>query len=91
MKALSLLAALAALTFVSTSAAFARIEGPWCFHMQIGRDFVTSRCDFANYEACRAEMRGLSGTYCTQNPYYWWNRPTGPAPRKVKRRAKIHR
>ncbi len=87
MKALWLLAALAALFFGGTQTSFA-YEGPWCLHMSMGRGGLISKCDMPSYEACRAEMRGLGSTYCTQNPYYWWNRPAGPAPRKVKRRVK---
>jgi hypothetical protein len=45
-------------------------EGPWCAYMLAGRDFYTSRCDLPNYEACRAEMAGLPGTWCTENPRF---------------------
>ena len=47
-----------------------RYEGPWCMHMTAGRGTVISRCDMRSYEMCRAEMGGLGGSYCTQNPYY---------------------
>ncbi len=45
-------------------------EGAWCAYMSAGRDFYTSRCDLPNYEACRAEMNAMAGTWCTQNPRY---------------------
>ena len=68
-----LLATFAASALLGIEPSYARTEGPWCFHMTLGRDFVSNRCDFFTYEACRAEMMGLGGTYCTQNPYYPWN------------------
>jgi hypothetical protein len=61
----------------------AAYEGPWCMHMTIARDSVVARCDMRSYEMCRAEMRAMGGTYCTQNPYY-----RGPAQATSKRRAK---
>jgi len=54
-------------------------EGPWCAYQMDGRDFYTSRCDLPNYEACRAEIFGLGGTWCTQNPRY-----RGPAEMPVR-------
>ena len=59
--------AAAALCVAQPSQAY---EGPWCAYMSAGRDFYTSRCDLPNYEACRAEMGGMPGTWCTQNPRY---------------------
>ena len=59
--------AAAALCVAQPSQAY---EGPWCAYMSAGQDFYTSRCDLPNYEACRAEMGGLPGTWCTQNPRY---------------------
>ena len=81
----------AAIWMATGSPAAARYEGPWCMHMTIGRDTVISRCDMRSYEACRAEMFGIGGSYCTQNPYYWWNAKAEPPRRKAKRRAHRHR
>jgi hypothetical protein len=59
----------AALLLTSPQAAYA-YEGPWCMHMTVARDTVVARCDMRSYEMCRAEMRSMGGSYCTQNPYY---------------------
>lgn len=58
-------------------------EGPWCAYMNAGRDFYTSRCDLPNYQACRAEMGGLPGTWCTQNPRF-----RGPVERPLRVKKK---
>ena len=55
----TLCAVLAMSAILGIESSFARVEGPWCFHMTLGRDSVTSRCDLLSYEACRAEMRSL--------------------------------
>ena len=81
-------AAVAGLWLGGTQASSAQVEGPWCLHMTLGRGYVSSKCDMPSYEACRAGMRGLGGTYCTQNPYFWWGRAVEPQPRKAKRRTK---
>ncbi len=86
-----LLSAIAASWIFGQEPSFARYQGPWCLHVTIARDSITSRCDMPSYEACRAEMRSMGGTYCTQNPYYWWNRTAEPPRRKIKRRVKRHR
>jgi hypothetical protein len=83
-----LLTVVAAASLLGTEPSLARVEGPWCFHMSMGRGGVISRCDMPSYEACRAEQRSLGGTYCTQNPYYWWH-AKGEPPRK--RTARKHR
>ena len=68
-----------------TDVSSARYEGPWCMHMSVGRGDVISRCDMRSYEMCRAEMGGLGGTYCTQNPWYRASAEE-PRRRKAKRR-----
>jgi hypothetical protein len=52
-------------------------------HMTVARDTVIARCDMASYEMCRAEMRSMGGSYCTQNPHYFAQARAEP-----KRRAK---
>ncbi len=81
-----LLCAVAVPCILGIEPSVARVEGPWCFHMSMGRSGLVSKCDMPSYEACRAEMRSLGGTYCTQNPYWWWHAKNEPQ-RKVKRRA----
>ena len=80
------LAAVAVIALIDARPADA-YEGPWCAYMMAGRDYYTYRCDLPNYEACRAEMGGLPGTWCTQNPrfpgYY-----AEPAKVKKKKRAR---
>ena len=90
MKQLALLAALAAASWIGTEAKAAQIEGPWCMHQSLGRAGLISKCDLPSYEACRAEMRAMGGTYCTQNPWYAWNVRQEP-PRRAKRRAQHQR
>ena len=80
----------ATLLFAGAQPSFAVIDGPWCMHMTLGRGTVINRCDMPSYEACRAEMRAMGGTYCTQNPYYWWNAKSEQPRRLVKRRVKTH-
>lgn len=84
------------LTIVTSAVCFsdwaqsAQIEGPWCMHQSFGRAGVFSKCDLPSYEACRAEMRSMGASYCTENPYYWWNARQQPQP-KAKRRVHNHR
>ena len=79
--------ALALVSLLGATPGFAVYEGPWCMHMSVGPDSVISRCDMRSYEMCRAEMGGLGGTYCTENPYYFAARPALPKPRKTYRRS----
>jgi hypothetical protein len=84
----TLCAASAMLLCISGRTSLARYEGPWCLHVTMGfGGGIISYCDMRSYEMCRAEMRAMGGSYCTQNPYYWWNRPEGPAARKSRRQA----
>jgi hypothetical protein len=46
------------------------VEGPWCAYEAIGSGAYSRRCDLPSYEACRAWIRSMPGTSCTQNPYY---------------------
>ena len=59
-------------------------------HQSLGRAGLISKCDLPSYEACRAEMSARGGTYCTENPYYWWNARNAP-PRKPQRRVHSQR
>jgi hypothetical protein len=54
-------------------------------HEVMGRGGVISKCDIPNYEACRNQMRAVGGSYCTENPYYYWRASPEPA---TKRRVK---
>jgi hypothetical protein len=83
-----LLSAAAACSILGSAPGFARYEGPWCLHVTMGfGGGIISYCDMRSYEMCRAEMRAMGGSYCTQNPYYWWNRPEAPASRKSRRQV----
>ena len=62
--------AIVAVTSLTAAKSAHAYEGPWCAYMAAGRDFYTSRCDLANYEACRAEIFATPGTWCTQNPRF---------------------
>ena len=79
--------ALAAVAAVSTSGAKpsqAAYQGPWCAYMSLGLEFYSERCDLPNYEACRNEIMGTPGTWCTQNPRY-----RGPVqPSRTKRKPR---
>lgn len=88
MKRLILLAGMVAATvLLDPQPSLARYEGPWCMHTSMGRGGVISRCDMRSYEMCRAEMGGLGGTYCTQNPWYQASAAEQPPRRrKAKRR-----
>ena len=87
-KLAMLLGAVAVSWMFGIEPSFARVEGPWCFHMSVGRGSVVSKCDMPSYEACRAEMRSLGGTYCTQNPYYWWHAKSEPPRKRAKRTSR---
>jgi hypothetical protein len=100
MKRVMMAVAALGLWMADPPTANAQPEGPWCMHMVVGRDDVVKRCDLPSYEACRAEMNGLPGTSCTQNPYYWWGRrnqpnwwlqTSEPAPPVVRHRVKKRR
>jgi hypothetical protein len=83
-------AALAATAmFAPQASAGVLYEGPWCMHEVMGRGGVISKCDIPNYEACRAQMRGMGGTYCTQNPYYNWQAAAEPTKRRVKKSTRM--
>jgi len=83
-----MLSAAAAVFVLGAEPSFARVEGPWCFHMAMGRAGVFSKCDMPSYEACRREMQGIGQSYCTENPYYWWNARSEPPRKRVKRAHK---
>jgi hypothetical protein len=81
-KPVQLLTATTALLWLGVGSSAAAAEGPWCLYVTMGQGGgVASYCDMPSYEICRAEMRAMGGSYCTQNPYYWWNRPGEPARR----------
>jgi hypothetical protein len=79
MRLTRLLAGLAAL-FAITGATpvFAQYEGPWCAHMTLGFGFVENKCSMRSYAMCRAEITGVPGAWCTENPWY---RPMATTPR----------
>ncbi|CAN0357375.1 unnamed protein product [Phaeothamnion confervicola] len=77
--------ALAVCLLAGMQTVFARYEGPWCAHRNLGRGFIENRCDMPSYEACRQEINSSPGTWCTQNPYFV-PANAAPLPRKAKRR-----
>jgi hypothetical protein len=77
--------ALLGLFAMPPGSAHARYEGPWCMHMSMGFGMIVSRCHMRSYEMCRAEMRGIPASYCTENPHY--TGPVRPA-RKTQRRQR---
>jgi hypothetical protein len=58
------------------------VEGPWCAYEAIGSGAYSRRCDLPSYEACRAWIRSMPGTSCTQNPYYAAERGKPQRPRR---------
>ncbi len=75
-------AALAAVLCIAAPGnASARYDGPWCANMYIGMGFYDTRCDMPSFAACRREIAGTPGTYCSHNPYY------RGAPERTRRKA----
>jgi hypothetical protein len=46
--------------------------------MTLGFGFVENKCSMRSYAMCRAEITGVPGAWCTENPRY---RPLATAPR----------
>ena len=86
-RILLLAGALVVTSLLAMTDGFARYEGPWCMGMSMGQGGMISRCDMRSYEMCRAEMGGLGGTYCTQNPYYRGEAAAPARTRKASRRS----
>jgi hypothetical protein len=82
---LGVLALAATCTIAPQANAAVLYEGPWCMHEVMGRGGVISKCDIPNYEVCRALMRAMGGTYCTENPYYNWHAAQQPVSRSTKK------
>jgi hypothetical protein len=66
---------LALILLAETRPAQAWDDGPWCSHQTGGKGLIISRCDFRNFEACRAWNNAQGGSWCTENPYYWSAQP----------------
>ena len=84
MKALWLLAALAALAIGSSQPAQA-VEGPWCAHIGIGDDSMIEKCDMMTFEQCRTETMSMGSNHCAPNPRYHAAKAAAPKPRKAKK------
>jgi hypothetical protein len=53
-------------------------EGRWCSKEDIGGGVVAERCHFMSYAECQAISRGLTTTFCVQNPRYLAPAPAPP-------------
>ncbi len=84
MRTSLMLGVLAAAALGSAQPSFARYEGPWCAHRQMGGGFVENNCGMMSYEQCRANIFALGGAWCTQNPRYV------PASYPVRRKVRRH-
>jgi len=75
MKTLAMLPLIALATLGAAATAEAA-PGPWCLRYDIGSGVVRERCDFVNFDACRAERAFWSSTaFCSPNPGYAYAPP----------------
>jgi hypothetical protein len=71
MKKLLLIGALAAIALVQAAQpSEAYFRGKWCAKIEAGGGAVGERCDFPNFEVCRAYINAQPKSWCVQNQ---WN------------------
>jgi hypothetical protein len=70
MKKLLLIGALALTALVQAQPSEAYFRGNWCAKIDQGGGVVGERCDFPNFETCRAYLNAQPKSFCTQNQ---WN------------------
>jgi hypothetical protein len=71
MKKLLLIGALTACALVqATQPSQAYFRGKWCAKIETGGGAVGERCDFPNFEVCRAYINAQPKSWCVQNQ---WN------------------
>src|SRR4051812_41856681 len=69
-KAFLIMIALATTALLGNRPAQAYYDGPWCGVYSIGDGSSVEKCDFRNFESCRAEMVAGNRGFCRQNGYY---------------------
>lgn len=86
MRTLLLVSAVAAGTLIGAGESRAWDgDAPWCAVVNMGSGWVTERCYFNNFEACRREITGMSSGFCNTNPRYVAAPPPGPRKKYRKR------
>jgi hypothetical protein len=69
MKKLLLVGALAATALVYSQPSEAYFRGKWCAKTDSGAGVVGERCDFPNFETCRAYVNSYPKSFCVQNQW----------------------